>query len=103
MSKKISVYIKEPHKKLRHVHISNTLENLQRIVDSYIETVTISNDLVLICNEKGWINAMPYNFTLCGMQFFGTVIFAGAKDDEFADVTVSFDTMKDLFPILFRE
>lgn len=39
MKQKISVIIKEPDKKPRHVYISNTLENLQKTVGGYIETV----------------------------------------------------------------
>ena len=48
MNHKISVLIKEPGRVPRHVAISNTLENLQRTVGGYIETVTLCSDLVLI-------------------------------------------------------
>lgn len=53
MKKKIKVIVKDPEKPARVVWISNTLENLQKTVGGYIETVTISTDAVIICNEEG--------------------------------------------------
>ena len=28
---------------------------------------------------------LPYNTTFCGMDFFGTILFAGIHGDDFAD------------------
>ena len=56
---KISVLIKEPGKTPRHVHIGNTLSNLQNTVGGYIETVTLRSDLVVICNEEGRLKRLP--------------------------------------------
>lgn len=61
--KKIGVLIKEPGKKPRHVNISDSLANLQNTVGGYIETVTLANDCVVICNDEGRINGMDYNCT----------------------------------------
>ena len=102
MSKKISVLIKEPWVKPRHVNISDSLENLQKTVGGYIETVTIAEDLVIICNEYGWINDMPYNCTVCGCALFGTIILCGVDGDEFADLPMTWDKMKQLFPKLWE-
>ena len=82
----MKVYIKEPGKGLELKEIENSLEELQHIVGGYIETVTVATDLVIICNEEGLINDMPYNCTLFGMQFFGTLIFAGTDGEEFCDL-----------------
>ena len=49
---KISVLIKGPGKNPRHVWISNTLENLQKTVGGYIESVTLATDMCIICNEE---------------------------------------------------
>jgi hypothetical protein len=51
MKEKTGVLIKEPGRNPRHVNISDTLENLQKTVGGYIETVTICSDLVVICDE----------------------------------------------------
>ncbi len=82
----MKVYIKEPGKALELKEIDNTLEELQRIVGGCIETVTVASDCIIICNEEGRINDMHYNCTLFGMQFFGTLIFAGTDGEEFCDL-----------------
>lgn len=52
MADKIKVIVKRPDEKYGHVtHISNTLENLQKTVDGYIETLTMPG-YVLILNEE---------------------------------------------------
>lgn len=58
MSVKIKVIIKRPGVKPYATNISDSLENLQRTVDGYIETVTLAENLVLICNEEGRIRKL---------------------------------------------
>ena len=101
MSKKISVIIKEPGKKPRHVNISNTLNNLQKTVGGYIETVTLSSECVAICNEEGRIHSLPWCCNICGVDFVGPVILAGIDGDEFADIPITFEQMKKLMPGLW--
>lgn len=96
MGKKISVVIIEPGKGPRHVHISNTLENLQKTVGGYIETVTLASDLVVICDEEGRIKNKPYCCDICGISFVGTVVICGVEGEEFADLPVGFDKVKEL-------
>ncbi len=103
MSKKIDVLIKDPGKKPRHVAISDRLENLQKTVGGYIETVTLNTDLVIICDEEGRLKDKPYNCRICGVDFVGTIIFAGIAGDEFSDIPVDYQTMKTLFPHLWEE
>ena len=103
MSKKISVIIKEPGKKPRHVNISNTLNNLQKTVGGYIETVTLSSDCVAICNEKSRLQRLPWCCNICGVDFMGTVILAGIDGDEFANIPITFEQAKRLFPKLWEE
>lgn len=68
------------------VEIENTLEALQREVDGYIETVSISGDVCIIVNEEGMINDLPFNLRLFGLQLFGTVLIVGVDGDEFCDL-----------------
>ena len=98
----ISVLTKRPGEIPRHVNISNTLENLQRYVGGYIETVTIASDLVIICNEEGLLHGLPYNCTIAGCQFVGEIIICGVKGDEFADLPCSWKTMKTVFKNLWE-
>ncbi len=99
---KIKVIIKDPGKKPRCVYISNTLENLQKTVGGYIETVTIASDMCIICNEEGRFRNLPYNCDICGVSFVGTIIFVGVSEDEFCDVPVDFDKAKVLFKGLWE-
>ena len=83
---KITVYVKEPGEAPEERVIDNTLEALQDIVGGYIETVTLSADLVIICNEEGRRLGLEHNCKICGVDFVGTIIIAGIYRDEFDNV-----------------
>jgi hypothetical protein len=91
MPKEIKIYVKEPGKPLEARKIPNTLEAMQQIVDGYIETFTIATDLVIVCNEEGRLaKSAPYNCTISGgVDFVGTIFFAGKFLDQFCNVRVS--------------
>ena len=84
--RKIKVIIKRPGEKPYTTWISDRLENLQKTVEGYIETVTVCTDLVIICNEEGRIRNLPYNCTILGADFFGTIFIAGINGEEFGNV-----------------
>lgn len=84
--RKIKVIIKRPGEKPYTTWISDRLENLQKTVEGYIETVTACSDLVIICNEEGRIRNLPYNCTILGADFFGTILLAGINGEEFGNV-----------------
>ena len=102
MSKKISVLIKEPGKQPRHVAISDRLENLQKTVDGFIETVTLTSDLVIICNEEGLLRGLPYNCTVRGCALHGTIILCGVDGDEFADLPSGWGDLKKILPAMWE-
>ena len=85
MGDKIRVIIKEPGKPAYEKEIDNDLRSLQKIVGGYIETVTLCEDLTIICNEEGRIDGLPYNCDIMGVSFVGTIIIAGIDGCEFAD------------------
>lgn len=99
---KIRVIIKKPGEAAYMTVIENSLEKLQKIVDGYIETVTIAEDLVIICNEEGKLKKMPYNCEILGVEFLGPIVFAGVDSDEFANIPVSYSKFRDLFPKLWE-
>ncbi|MBR0178885.1 MAG: DUF3846 domain-containing protein [Firmicutes bacterium] len=101
--RKIRVIIKQPGRKPYVTNISDRLGNLQEHVGGYIETVTLFKDLVIICNEEGRLRDLPYNCRILGIDFVGTIIFAGIKGEEFDDIPVDFKTFKKLFPDLWKE
>lgn len=99
----ISVAVKRPGEIPRHVNVSNRLEALQKNVEGYIECVTIAEDAVIICNEEGRINGMPYNCSICGYDFYGPIIICGVVGDEFGDLPVDWKKFKKLFRHLWEE
>ena len=100
--RKIKVIVKRPGEKPASVWISDTLENLQRHVGGYIETVTIGN-MVVICDEEGLLKNKPYCCSVGGYDFVGDVIFCGVDGVEFADLPISWHKMKQLYPQLWRD
>ena len=68
------------------IDIDNTLKALQAEVEGYIETVTISSDAVVICNEEGMLCGLPFNCWFFDMPFVCTILVVGRDRDEFCDV-----------------
>lgn len=99
---KIKVIIKRPYCAPYVTNISNTLENLQKTVGGYIETVTLASDLVVICNEEGKLLGLPHNCKVADVDFVGTIIFCGIDGDEFGDIPCEFESFKRLFPMLWE-
>lgn len=85
--KQILVVIKEPGQAPRVEPLfDNTLEAFQKAVGGYIETVTIAEDMVIICNEEGRLMGFPSNVAVAGVGFVGTILAVGVKGDEFASL-----------------
>ena len=96
MAEKIKVIIKRPDEKVGHIEeINNTLERFQMIVKGYIETVKLTNNSVIICNEEGKIHGLAPNFLYSGADMIcGTVIVCGVDGEEFCDVPFDLDWWK---------
>ena len=98
--RKIKAIVKRTDEEVGHMTwISNTLENLQRIVGGYIETVTMRKKrgdvpIVVICNEEGLLDGLPINCTVGGVLLHGDIAIVGVDEDEFADVPIDFKTWK---------
>lgn len=99
---KLRAIVKRPDEEYGHVtNIICSLENLQRTVGGYIETVTFSgrmraeDDFVIICDEEGLLNNKKYNCTVRVVDqrwpdfgeipFCGDIAVLGVAGDEFAD------------------
>lgn len=97
---KIKCIVKRPDEEYGHsTYVSDTLENLQQIVDGYIEVVTFhkeAGDILIICNEMGRLNDLEKNLNIFDMEFVGTIIVCGSSGDEFGDIPMDFKTWKRL-------
>lgn len=89
MSKKIKVVMCPVNRAPYVTNISDSLENLQKIVGGYIETVGIATDCVMVCNEEGRLIGLPDNRSVSWLMPYsvqGDVFFCGVEGEEFADV-----------------
>ena len=101
---KIKAIVKRTDEEYGHMTwISNTLENLQRTVGGYIETVTLPGGVVIICDEEGRIKGKPFNCVIfphsmaARVDFYGDIIAVGADADEFSDVPIALKLWKQIF------
>lgn len=90
----IKVIVVEPNKKAAVKEIDQSLENLQEIVDGYIECVyPFEDNVCLICNEEGKLGGYNPNRALKDEYgniydiVFGTFIIAGLGEEDFASLT----------------
>lgn len=98
----IKVIIKRPGEAAFEASVANELETLQRWVQGYIETVTLSTGptVVLICNEEGRIVGLTPNCRINGEMILGTILLVGVKGEEFADCPYSLRAATAIWPEL---
>lgn len=102
--KKIRVLRKKPGKQPEFIEIENELAALQHEVGGYIETVTIASNLTIVCNEEGKIHGLPYNCTMFGGTFVGTILLVGVRGDTFKSVPIAeMGDARLLLPTLFYD
>ena len=94
--KRITVIICEPGKLPRIDHIENTLEEMQKIVGGPIESHSFAEDACIVCNEKGRLKRLTPCVKLFGMEFVGTCMVVGIREEEFCSVP------ENAYNLLFR-
>lgn len=101
MSEKIKAIIKRPDEKHGHVcWVSNTLKNLQGLVEGKIETYKppVLDDTIILCNEEGKLMGLKPNVYIGNPPIdellVGTIVVVGVDGEEFCDCPISFATWK---------
>ena len=90
----INVVTKHPGEDFCDTRIENSLEALQDFVGGHIETVTINNFFVIICNGESRLQHLDHCISfhedlLRGdLSFYGPIIFAGISGEDFDDFFV---------------
>lgn len=85
----ILVVIKEPGQAPKVEPLfDNTLESFQKAVGGYIETVSFGS-IVIICNEEGRLLGLEPNVEVGSVDFVGTILAVGVKEDEFCSLSAS--------------
>ena len=87
MKERIRVIRKLPGEPAKLTEITNTLSSLQAQVCGYIESVTISPNFAILCNEEGRLIGMEPNCELFGIDFVGPILIVGMDGEDFADVS----------------
>lgn len=88
----MKVLVKRTTGELETMEIENNLKDLQGIVGGYIETVLLSPRVVVIVNEEGKMNGLPFNFnwyrqsTLVD-KIVGDAVFVGVDGEDFDSLT----------------
>lgn len=92
-TEKIKIIIVEPSKQPKVAEIENTLKAMQAIVGGHIEVISpFGNDNVLVCNEEGRLQNLPFNRFLfdrgTGVPTWisGTFFICGTSEDEMCSV-----------------
>lgn len=71
--------------KMQRVSIPNRLEAFQEMVGGYIETLTLAEGVVLICNEEGKLMNLEPNTHFYTIN--GGFLLVGVNGEEFGDLT----------------
>ena len=83
----IKAVIQRPGQISQIITIPNTLEALQQLVGGYIETLTLPDGFVIICNEEGrYLGLQPNVNTYAGV-IVGNIIITKAEGEDFASLT----------------
>lgn len=85
----IKILIIEPGNKPYVSEISGDLISMQNIDGGYIETLSVSDTAVLVCNEEGKLNNLPPNCWFGNDIIVGTFFIVGDDNPEFCSISES--------------
>lgn len=87
--KDLRIVLKKVGENPEVMNIENTLEAKQKLVDGLIEVVSITNDILLICNEEGKLDNLPPNLLFDYDYIAGDCFFIGDdyKNEDFKSLT----------------
>lgn len=78
---------KRPGEAWEPIEVANELKPLQQAVGGYLESFTFAEDACILCDEEGRLKGKPYNTTVCGVPFVGTILIVGVAGEDFTDLT----------------
>ena len=92
---KMRCIVKRPDELYGHMtNITPSLENLQKIVQGYIEAVPLQEGVIILCNEMGKIQGLDWNIPHPHNKhdiLVGTIIVCGVKGEHFVSLPPSFE------------
>lgn len=79
--KELRVVLKKVGENPEVMNIENTLEAKQKLVDGLIEVVSVTDDILLICNEEGKLDNLLPNLNFGCDYIAGDCFFVGDDYD----------------------
>ena len=83
---------KRPGEAWEPIEVANELKPLQQAVGGNLESFTFAEDACILCDEEGRLKGKPYNTTVCGVHFVGTILIVGVDGEDFSDLTLEQET-----------
>lgn len=89
----MKVVIVKPYERAKICEIEGTLSSMQKLVGGRIEAVYYFRDAVLVCNDEGKINNMPFNRMIFDDEgnlidiIAGPFFICGQGDEDFTSLT----------------
>lgn len=92
---KMRCIVKRPDELYGHMtNITPSLENLQKLVQGYIEAVPLQEGVIILCNEMGKIQGLDWNIPHPHTNhdiLVGTIIVCGVKGEHFVSLPPAFE------------
>ena len=96
MSRLLKAIVKEPGKEPEEFIVADDPKELENIIDGYLESVTVEEDIVVLCDELGRRNGKPINCWFDGINFRGTIIVLGSKGENFDNCPITLDEFREM-------
>ncbi len=100
---KCLVFVKEPMHKARHVWMSMSENNLEKVLEGKPMAIPYSENERILAAEDMENGEKYYNCTIKGIKFYGTIIICGLINHIHQSSSMDMDTFKKLFPDLMIE
>lgn len=99
----IHVIIKPTGSEAYFADIENSEDVFGALIGGHTEKTLFAADIVAVCSEDACMNGEKYNVSICGKQFFGTVLVCGICGDAFADLPIEDGTARRVLCSLFAD
>ena len=80
-NEELKIVLKKVGEEPKIMNIENTLEAKQKLVNGWIEVVSVTDDILLVCNEEGKLENLPPNLLFDYDYIAGDCFFIGDDYD----------------------
>lgn len=94
MTRLLKAIVKEPGKEPEEFIVTDDYKAIQNLVGGYFETVTVEEDLVVVCDELGRLKGKPENCWFDGIHFRGTIAVFGIDGENFDNCPITLDEFR---------